>query len=55
MAKGDLLFWVAPVEKAAKQIWTAIVKKRKAVYVSKRWFLVALLFKIAPNWLVNRL
>jgi short-subunit dehydrogenase len=55
MAKGDHLFWVAPVEKAAKQIWNAINKKRKIVYVTKRWLLLAVLFKLAPNWLINRM
>ena len=55
MAKGDHLFWVAPVEKAAKQIWNAINKKRKIVYVTKRWILLAVLFKLAPNWLINRM
>jgi short-subunit dehydrogenase len=32
MAKGDGLFWVAPVEKAAQQIFTAIKRKRKVYY-----------------------
>ena len=55
MAKGDHLFWVATVEKAAIQIWNAINKKRKIVYVTKRWLLLAVLFKLAPNWLINRM
>lgn len=29
MAKGEGLFWVAPVEKAAEQIFTAIKKNEK--------------------------
>lgn len=49
MAKSDCLFWVASPQKAAKQIFNAIVKKRKVVYVSKRWRLIALLLKILPE------
>ncbi len=49
MAKGDRLFWVASPQKVAKQIFNAIEKKRKVVYVSKRWRLIALLLKILPE------
>jgi short-subunit dehydrogenase len=49
MAKGEGLIWVAPEKKAAKQIW-GIIKRRKAGgYVTKRWRLAALLFKIMPR------
>ena len=54
MAKSDHLFWVASPEKAAKQIYRAIKKKRKMVYISKRWRLIAWLFKIIPNALLDR-
>ena len=40
MAKGDGKFWVAPVEKAAKQIVRAIQKRRKVAYITKRWRLI---------------
>lgn len=36
MAKGDGLFWVMPVDKVAKQIISAIRKKKSKVYVTKR-------------------
>ena len=49
MAKGDHLFWVASPQKVAKQIFNAILKKKKVVYVSKRWRLIALLLKILPE------
>ena len=55
MAKSDGLFWVSTVEKAAKQIFSAIKSKQEIVYVTKRWKLIAILFKIAPNWLINKL
>lgn len=45
MLKGDGAFWVATTEKAAKQIKTAIEKKKKLVYVSKRWALIGFIAK----------
>jgi short-subunit dehydrogenase len=41
MAKGEGQFWVATVEKASMQIFSAIQNKRKVVYVSKKWRLIA--------------
>ena len=35
-------------EKAAKQIYTAIKKKKRVAYISKRWRLVAWALKIMP-------
>jgi len=55
MAKGPNLFWVASPEKAAEQIFDAIRKHRRHVYVTKRWRLVAWAFKILPDWLYNKL
>ncbi len=55
MAKGDGKFWVAPKEKAAKQIYNHIVRKNDVAYVTKRWYFVAIFVKILPNWLYNRL
>jgi len=55
MAKGDGKFWVASVEKASKQVFNSILAKRKIAYVTKRWKLIALLLKLAPNWLIERL
>lgn len=49
MAKGDGLFWVASVEKASKQIFRAIQQKRKIVYVTKRWRLIAGFLKLLPT------
>lgn len=51
MAKGDGLFWIAPVEKASKQILHAIQKRRKIVYITKRWNIIAQIIKIIPTWL----
>jgi short-subunit dehydrogenase len=55
MAAGENLFWVAPVEKAAAQIYKAIESKREVVYITKRWRLVAILFKLLPKALHKRM
>ncbi len=49
MAQGDGLFWVAPAEKAAKQIYRIIARRKLSGYATKRWGIVALLFKIVPR------
>lgn len=49
MAKGNGLFWVAPVEKASKQIYTAIQKKKKIAYITKRWKFIAQILKLMPS------
>ena len=54
MAKGDGLFWVAPVQKAAKQIYNAIQQKKQVVYVSERWKLIGILLKLIPYSLLKR-
>ena len=54
MAKGDGMFWVAPVEKAAQQIFTAIKRKKKVVYISKRWRIIGLLLKIIPYSILRK-
>ncbi|MFA6087210.1 SDR family NAD(P)-dependent oxidoreductase [Mucilaginibacter sp.] len=46
MAKGEGLFWVAPVNKAAYQIIAAINKKKTLVYITKRWAIIAYIFRL---------
>lgn len=48
MAKGEGIFWVASVEKAAEQIYAAIKQKKKVVYITKRWRLISYLLKAMP-------
>lgn len=48
MAKGEGLFWVAPVDKTARQIRKAIARKKRVAYISKRWKYVAGIFRIIP-------
>ena len=49
MAAGDGLFWVAPVPKAAQQIYDAIEHKRSVVYITRRWRLIAFIMKLIPE------
>ena len=55
MAKGEGQFWVVPVAKAADQIIRAISKRRKVVYVSRRWGLIAFIISRLPFSLYSRL
>jgi short-subunit dehydrogenase len=53
MAGGD--FWMVPVEKAARQIVAAIRGRKKHVYVTRRWRLIAWLLRIVPDALYARI
>ncbi len=55
MAKGDGLFWVMPVEKIGKQIYRAIKKEKKIVYVSKRWGILARIIKSLPRFIYDKM
>ncbi len=54
MAQGEGLFWVAAVDKAAKQIKAALDKRKSVVYITKRWWLVAKILEFLPAWLWYR-
>ncbi len=54
MALGDGIFWMASLDKASKQIYSAIKRKKRRVYISKRWNLIAWVLKIAPSWLIKK-
>jgi short-subunit dehydrogenase len=55
MAKGPVAFWVAPPEKAARQIAQAIGHKRRVAYITRRWRIIALLFRWLPGWVYHRI
>jgi short-subunit dehydrogenase len=55
MARSDRLFWVASPEKAAFQIYKAICRKKRKAYITKRWRLFALLLRLFPGWVYERL
>lgn len=54
MAKGTKRFWVAPPQKAAKQIYKAIKRRKRKVYITRRWWLIAQLMKIIPYSMYKR-
>jgi short-subunit dehydrogenase len=55
MAKGEGLFWVMPVEKAVRQIFQAIIDKKKVAYVTRRWGLIATILKQIPRPIYDRM
>jgi short-subunit dehydrogenase len=55
MAQGQGLFWVASPQKAARQIFTAIRRKAKHAYVTRRWSVIGWLLKALPDFLYAKL
>ena len=55
MAKGDGIFWAAEPEKAARQIYHAIKRRKSVAYVTQRWAPVAWLMKLLPGFIYERL
>ncbi|MBA2407525.1 MAG: SDR family NAD(P)-dependent oxidoreductase [Chitinophagales bacterium] len=55
MAKSYKRFWEAPLKKAAQQIFYAIERKKKKAYVTKRWWFIAQLLKILPDWIYYKI
>jgi short-subunit dehydrogenase len=55
MAKGDGKFWVSTIEKASRQIVKAIHRKKKVVYVTKRWRIIALILRVLPRFIYDRM
>jgi len=53
MALGKT-FWMSTTEKATKQIYTAIKRKKKKAYITKRWRLIAIILKIVPSSLLHK-
>ena len=54
MALGDGIFWMSSLDKASNQIYSAIKRKKRRVYISKRWNLIAWVLKIVPSWLMKK-
>jgi short-subunit dehydrogenase len=55
MAKGNGQFWVAPVNKAVRQIYKAIEKKKKRAFITRRWVIIAWLMKRMPYFIYKRI
>lgn len=52
--KNPTMFWVAPVEKAAKQILHTIQSKKHHAYITRRWATIGLLMKVLPDFLFKK-
>lgn len=55
MAKGEGLFWVMPVGKAADQIVRAIRRRRSVAVVTRRWRLLAWVLKHLPECIYRKM
>ena len=55
MAKGEGQFWVASVNKAARQIFDAILNKKEIAYITRRWRLIAAILTRIPGILYSRM
>ncbi len=55
MAKGEGLFWISSVPKASRQIFNAIKRKKRVVYITKRWRIVAYILKILPRSIYDKM
>lgn len=55
MAKGAGIFWLASVQRASQQIYEAILKKKRVVYITKRWRIIAFLLKDLPFALYRKI
>ena len=54
MAQGAHVFWAAPPEKAAEQIWQAIRRRKRRVVVTRRWRPIAWLIRLVPDFVHRR-
>lgn len=55
MAKGEIQFWKATKDKAAKQIFRIIKRKKGVGYVTKRWRIIAILLQLIPDGILKKM
>ncbi|MDP4271766.1 MAG: SDR family NAD(P)-dependent oxidoreductase [Bacteroidota bacterium] len=55
MAQGEGIFWVASVEKAARQIVSSLLREDEIIYVSRRWRGMAQLIRLIPRFLYEKI
>jgi short-subunit dehydrogenase len=55
MAKSENKFWVAAPKKAAEQIYSALSRKKKIAYITRRWIIVAYILKLLPKWIFDKI
>jgi short-subunit dehydrogenase len=58
MGKGEHMFWVSSVEKAARQSASAINRKSSRAFITKRWWFIWHIQRLLPtfiyDWLMNK-
>ncbi len=55
MAKGDKFFWMCSPKTAALQIVSGIIQKKRYLYITRRWKLIAWILQRIPNYIYERL
>ena len=55
ITEGKKTFWSASAEKAGKQIYNLICRKKSVGYVSRRWRIIACLIKTIPRCIMDRI
>lgn len=55
LSRPERTFWLVPVAKAASQIISAIEKRKKVVFVSKRWRLIRWIIPVIPHLLYRKI
>lgn len=55
MAKGDGIFWMASTEKAGRQICRAVKRRKRVAYVTRRWWIIALILRHIPSFIYCRM
>jgi len=53
--KNKGMFWVSTAERAAKQIFEAIESKKDVAYITKRWVIAAIIYKLLPGFLLKKI
>ena len=48
-------FWRCSVEKAARQIFSSIKRKKNIGYISRRWIIMATIVRLLPRFIRNRM
>lgn len=54
LIKGTRLFWVASLEKAARQCMNAIARKKKRAFITKRWWWFYHIQRALPIFIYDR-
>lgn len=55
MGQAEQAFWRSTPQKAAEQIYSAIIRKKKVAYVTKRWIFVAFAIRLIPRFLFDKM